>query len=1020
MFEKSLQDLVKGIRTHKRDPGPFISQAISEIKQEVKSKDDFLKAQAIRKLTYLQMLGYDMSWASFLVIETMSMSRFAHKRMGYLAASQSFTEETDVVLLTTNLLKKELVSDQAYNIGLALNCLSNIVTMDLARDLLQDTVNMMSNPKPYIRKKAVTTMYKLYIKYPQGLRLTFDKLKEHLDDPDISVVSATVNVVCELAHKNPRNFLAMAPKFFRLLTTTSNNWMLIKVVKLLGALVTEEPRLARKLLEPLATIIQNTGAKSLLFECIYTVTKALPHTKKADGTDARNVPAIVKLCSEQLRSLVEDSDANLKYLGLVALSEMMKSHPRAVLEHKDNILKCLNDDDVTIRTRSLELLTGMVTKRNLEELVHKFLQHVGAAEGTYRDELISKILFMCSRDKYAFLDDFAWYMSVLVDLAHLQGSMKHGPMLAKQLCDVNMRVDSVRTYTVEAMLKLILDPSVILKQSALAVVLSAGAWIIGEYCEEFEELEEPETLTKEGENIYLAAVDALTHPNLTNLDPMVQSLYIQNAFKVFVAACGECGDTDLDKMLGLLSIRLKILMQSVHAEVQERASTFRNLLTSLGILPDDQDIESEEEAGDGQPNLLSDMIKAGGVAVGGIAACKMPGNLAMLRALIAEPIRAVNPKAQRRVPVPGDMDLDIAFDQDAIDALLDEEDKLDGKDIHSVFFTHMPSEFSQSPLPDEPTDANRVGNITKFSSDAFAGSESDDSDADKASTQASTINYTNESVSEINLGERGGGGAEEDADAFYLGGAKKKAELDVDAIPMMTLTAEDLEGKKKKKKDRKKNKKKSKKSYSVDTEELMPAGVLGSDDEDMPAGLASAPMRTSKSQRGEVDLSTIDLSMPLRPDEKIPELKHHEVSREKSKKKEKKDKSEQKKELEEPTMDSSGPQETPKKSKKDKKEKKEKKGKKGKKGKKDKNLDGGNATGDLLDLMAFDPLPSASAAPAPAPQVFEQSAVPMMDLAGFSQPPPPAAEVPEPEKTKKSKKKKDKKGDKKKSKKSKS
>lgn len=65
---------------------------------------------------------------------------------------------------------------------------------------------------------------------------------EKLDDPESSVVSTAVNVICELANKNPKNYLAMAPKLFRLLTTTSNNWMLIKVVKLLGSLVTEEPR----------------------------------------------------------------------------------------------------------------------------------------------------------------------------------------------------------------------------------------------------------------------------------------------------------------------------------------------------------------------------------------------------------------------------------------------------------------------------------------------------------------------------------------------------------------------------------------------------------------------------------------------------------------------------------------------------------------------------------------------------------------------------------------------------------
>ena len=63
------------------------------------------------------------------------------------------------------------------------------------------------------------------------------------------------------ARKNPQNYLALAPLFFKLLTHTANNWMLIKVVKLLGSLVGEEPRLARKLLEPLKNIAEQTQAK---------------------------------------------------------------------------------------------------------------------------------------------------------------------------------------------------------------------------------------------------------------------------------------------------------------------------------------------------------------------------------------------------------------------------------------------------------------------------------------------------------------------------------------------------------------------------------------------------------------------------------------------------------------------------------------------------------------------------------------------------------------------------------------
>ena len=72
----------------------------------------------------------------------------------------------------------------------------------------------------------------------------------------------------------------------------------------------------------------------------------------------------------------------------------MRSHPRVVAEHRDLVLSCLSDDDITIRMRALELVTGMVTQRNLMDLVRKLVEHVRVAEGSYRDQLIAKIIFM--------------------------------------------------------------------------------------------------------------------------------------------------------------------------------------------------------------------------------------------------------------------------------------------------------------------------------------------------------------------------------------------------------------------------------------------------------------------------------------------------------------------------------------------------------------------------------------------------------------------------------------------------
>lgn len=48
----------------------------------------------------------------------------------------------------------------------------------------------------------------------------------------LGVQSAAVNVICELARRNPKNYLSLAPLFFKLMTSSTNNWVLIKIIKL--------------------------------------------------------------------------------------------------------------------------------------------------------------------------------------------------------------------------------------------------------------------------------------------------------------------------------------------------------------------------------------------------------------------------------------------------------------------------------------------------------------------------------------------------------------------------------------------------------------------------------------------------------------------------------------------------------------------------------------------------------------------------------------------------------------------
>ena len=61
------------------------------------------------------------------------------------------------------------------------------------------------------------------------------------------------------------------------------------------------------------------------------------------------MPAVLRLCTDRLREFIRDTDQNLKYLGLMGLWSLMRSHPKVVAEHRELVLKCLVDDDITIR-----------------------------------------------------------------------------------------------------------------------------------------------------------------------------------------------------------------------------------------------------------------------------------------------------------------------------------------------------------------------------------------------------------------------------------------------------------------------------------------------------------------------------------------------------------------------------------------------------------------------------------------------------------------------------------------------
>ncbi|RPD64688.1 Adaptor protein complex AP-3 delta subunit [Lentinus tigrinus ALCF2SS1-7] len=674
MWERTLQDLIRGLRANKKDESKFIAQAVDEIRQEIKSKDMEIKAAAVLKLTYLHMMGYDMGWASFHVVEVMSAPRIHLKTIGYLAAAESFKEDTDVLMLTTNLLKKDLGS-RPEEVAIALNGLSHIVTPELARDLSPEIVATLNHSRPHIRKRAVLAMYKVLTKYPEILPQSMNRLRDKLDDSDPGVVAATVNVLCELAHRNPRDYLPLAPHLFHLLTTSSNNWMLIKIIKLFGTLTPYEPRLVKKLQPPITDLISTTAAISLLYECVRTcIIGGMLHGHSGN--------ALARTCVTKLAGFLQDADQNLKYIALLAMVNIVPSHPELVAEYQDMILSSVNDEDISIRMRALDLVSAMVSRHNLQPILQQLLSHLVKSESValpsasealsqfatspnapivrpaalpsqspaYRLTLAQRILALGSQDVYANVTDFEWYISVLVDLAYV-ARVNIGEEIREQLVDIAGRVRAARRYAVQVMVKLLSDDAFLHNASdegGCPEVLWAAAWICGEYCSE---LAEPHKL-----------LSYLLQPRIVSLPTEIIAVYLHAAMKVFGSWGAELADRwdddDLPKVRGVVDDvleRLSSFVTSPDIEVQERAAELLQLFTFV-----------RADLAAFKPHPRSELLygDAGAETFGGsssppIAEPQFPKSLYLIKPLFgAYELNAVALTAQASVPVPEGLDLE--------------------------------------------------------------------------------------------------------------------------------------------------------------------------------------------------------------------------------------------------------------------------------------------------------------------------------------------------------------------------
>ena len=426
----------------------------------------------------------------------------------------------------------------------------------------------------------------------------------------------------------------------------------------------------------------------------------------------------------------------MKYVALLAFQKIVHAHPYIVSMHQDVILSCLDDADISIRLRALDLLVSMVDSSNLVAIVGKLMRQLrnspvavntnGAVDDRstrdgilptadfdeenpeeslrpaeqnspqslalpedYRVAVSERILEMCSQHTYANISDFSWYIDILVQLVFL-APVSTGVSLEEDSAMGGS--DSVRDTDVTRSIGLELqNVAVRVRDVRPEVTKAAESLIVGR--------RNPSSVTSGASSKgYLGSVgwligeyagylndpdgtlSALLHLTTAILPADVLTIHLQAIPKVFLAIVeSRPGGWDLERkaMTSLLVARivqsLDTLTSHPNLEVQERAVELAELMKLVADAVSVQSDFTDQVGGKQMPPIMSQVVPS------------------LFRGLELNPVA---PAAQKKVPLPDGLDLDQPINeslpsllQSAAFMLADDRDT----DESTVFYYRRPA-----------------------------------------------------------------------------------------------------------------------------------------------------------------------------------------------------------------------------------------------------------------------------------------------------------------------------------------
>ena len=140
-------------------------------------------------------------------LSLLASQKFTQKRFAYLGICILLDEKSEVLLLTSHTIKRDLESNNQFIVAAALNAIGEIATPDMCRDTCGEVIKKLSSSNYYIKKKAGLALCKIVRNCPELIETVADKLHYFLSDKNHGVLLGGLALAIQI--------FKIAPKYIK-------------------------------------------------------------------------------------------------------------------------------------------------------------------------------------------------------------------------------------------------------------------------------------------------------------------------------------------------------------------------------------------------------------------------------------------------------------------------------------------------------------------------------------------------------------------------------------------------------------------------------------------------------------------------------------------------------------------------------------------------------------------------------------------------------------------------------------